>query len=245
MLIPFLRDITLWATFTFFWEALLKPLRTRRQVAHVLVMEAIQNYRIALTFHVHALIEGKLPAGFGLRTKGFQVCEGNIGALPTPLLTAVLRLYDNYDSIHRHRDYILTQWGKEIDEAAREFWSPSRDHTGVRLKRRPRREPGIDETSGATPSPDAPQKRLWEHIEELSQQLEFIQESTLEVAEQLHRVADPLWWPRSWFNADRRFRAQQLAEHRSAFEEKKAKQIAERRRREDEEFGAAVEGESQ
>jgi hypothetical protein len=79
---------------------------------------------------------------------------------------------------------------------------------------------------------------MWLHIEGLRRELVFTEDTALEVAEELHRIADPLWWPGSWFNADRRSRAQQLAEHRSRYEERKAKNDERWRRLEQRELGA-------
>lgn len=77
---------------TFVWEAFLRPVRERRNVAEVLSAEVSLNLQMLAGAHVHARPD-KVPPDFELSTAVFDSVVARIGELPPDRVGEVILLY--------------------------------------------------------------------------------------------------------------------------------------------------------
>jgi hypothetical protein len=77
---------------TFLWEAFLRPVRERRNVAEVLSAEISLNLQLLAGAHVHAKSD-KVPTDFELSTSVFDSVVARVGELPPDIIGDVILLY--------------------------------------------------------------------------------------------------------------------------------------------------------
>lgn len=74
---------------TFVWEAFLRPVRERRNIAEVLSAEISLNLQLLAGAHIHARPD-KVPTDFELSTSIFDSVVARVGELPPDIVGEVI-----------------------------------------------------------------------------------------------------------------------------------------------------------